>query len=250
MLKININTKAVVAFSNKLEKMSKTALPKAVRYTLNSAAFDVKTNTMPKAAEAAFEKRTSNFFKANSKVLKAEGTDLRGMKATVGFTSLNLKGKTNFAVKDLEQQEHGGKIAGKSLIPTPLARIGNSRSKLVRKALRIGKDGNLDGRIINSNHVRGRTKKQRFSFAVAKAGRGGFVLGDKEFKNGNRMIWRVNSTKRKADGKFDLTAIYKVIKGRKVPVRPTHFMEKSSIESAKKMEAFYIAEAKKRIARL
>jgi hypothetical protein len=83
----DINTKAVVIFTNKLEKFRKSALPAAIRNTLNSAAFDVKQKTMPVSAEKNFVRRKPNFFKANSKVVMAQGREVKGLKAIVGFTS-------------------------------------------------------------------------------------------------------------------------------------------------------------------
>jgi len=249
-MEFNINTDAVVKFTNKLEKLSKTAMPNSVRFALNQAAFDVKPKTMPERVNKQFEKRQPNFFKANSKVEKAFGRDLRSMKATVGFTSQSLKGSTNHAVKDLEQQEEGGAIKGRSLIPTPLARVGNNTRKAVRSAFRIGKTGKIDGNVVDATKMSGKSPQQRFAHAVAKAGAGGFVLGDRRFKGGNKILWRINSLNRTSDGKYKLTALYKVIQNRKVAITRTHFMRKSSIESAKKMEDFYIAEAKKRLDRL
>jgi hypothetical protein len=144
-LKININSDAVVAHTNRLEKMHRSALPVAIRGTLNDAAFDTKTRTMPKSANQ-FKKRSPNFFKANSKFEKAVGFDVNSMKSIVGFYENKLTSKsTNYSVKDLEQQEHGGTIKKKSLIAMRPAR---SNNKLVRPAFRLN---NLNKLILNLN---------------------------------------------------------------------------------------------------
>ena len=48
---LNVNTDAVVALTNKLEKLHRSAFPVAVRSTLNSAAFDMKKDTILKSAK-------------------------------------------------------------------------------------------------------------------------------------------------------------------------------------------------------
>ncbi len=65
---LNIDTRELNEFANRLANLSKTALPNVVRKTLNDAAMDVKKDTMLKAAGDSFEKRQPNFFKYFSKV--------------------------------------------------------------------------------------------------------------------------------------------------------------------------------------
>ncbi|KKL54819.1 hypothetical protein LCGC14_2261580, partial [marine sediment metagenome] len=82
---LNVNTDKVVVFSNKLEKLHRSAFPIAIRGALNNAAFDVKKNTMPVSAEKEFTIRRKNFFKANSRVNMAKGFNVRTMQAMIGF---------------------------------------------------------------------------------------------------------------------------------------------------------------------
>ena len=112
-MKFNVDTNEVIVFTNKLEKLSKSAFPNAVRGTLNGLGFDVKKNTMPEVAEKTFVTRRKNFLKASSRVEMARGFSLNSMETKVGFVP--FKGP-NEAVQDLEQQEHGGKIGGRSLL--------------------------------------------------------------------------------------------------------------------------------------
>lgn len=233
---ININSDAVVVFTNKLEKLRKYDLPIAVMQTLNSAAFDVKQKTMPVTSKE-FTNRSPNFFKANSTVMKASGFKVRSMKSTVGFASHKLRlGASNFAVKDLEEQENGGLIDGKSFIPLDAARRSGSKS-LVKPAHRLTNIKN----IVNQNSFRG-NKKQKFIKAIHKAGKGGHVLGGTKF--GETTLFRVRTlTKR---GKFTVTPLYSFKSGRKVKVKPTPFMKMASGKSAAKMEGFFIKHAKGR----
>ena len=66
-MKINVNNRAIVAYTNTLENMHRSALPNTVRNTLNNAVYDVKTNTMPNSANDTFKKRSPNFFKSQSR---------------------------------------------------------------------------------------------------------------------------------------------------------------------------------------
>lgn len=243
---LNINLDSTVVFTNKLEKLHKSALPVAIRTALNSAAFDVKQNTMLKSADKTFENRSANFFKANSRVEMATGFNMNHMRATVGFVSNNLKGENNFAVKDLEQQEHGGAIAGKSLIPLEPARVGKSYVKAVRPMNRVTKIN----RVVNVNKVQGLSSKQRFVKAAIKAGTGGYVLGN---FLGDQILYRIDSLIiNRLSNKVDIkkTPLYDFKSGRKVKVKATGFMEEASLKSGAKIEDYYIKAAEKQIERL
>lgn len=245
---LNINTDEVVIWTNKLEKMHRSALPVAIRESLNRAAFDVKgtskggEGTMLKTSKSAFVNRSTNFFKANSMVEKAKGFNTKSMQAMVGFTSAKLKGGDNFAVKDLEQQERGGKIGGKSFIPSDEARGGNS-AKAVRPRNRLSKIT----KIIDARKGKGKSDGSKFHRAANKAGRGGHVLA--KFK-GKMNLWRVNSLNKTKEGAWKLTHLYTVDKDRKVSVSGTGFMRIASLKSGGKIERFYIKEAEKQIKRL
>lgn len=229
---LNINCDAAVIFTNKLEKMHRSALPNAVRTALNSAAFDVKKNTMPDSSKKAFENRSANFFKANSRVDMATGFNMKSMQATVGFKEMGLKGSNNFAVKDLEQQEHGGGIKKKSFIPLATARTGGSKSKNVRPINRLS----AINKIVDTKNAQGKSPGQKFIKSVAFAGVGGTVLSEYKDKT---ILWRVNSLKRGKDGSLKLTALYTFKTKRDVHVKGLHFMQRASLKSAFKIERFF-----------
>src|SRR5580765_6106331 len=128
---LNVNADAVVRYAVRLERMSRTTLPNVVRQTLNSAAFDVKKTTMPAQADRTFVKRKPTFFKATSKVNMAQGADINSMQSEVGFAG------TSQAVEDLEKQEKGGNIGGRTFIPLAKARTSGSWNKNVRAAVRL-----------------------------------------------------------------------------------------------------------------
>ena len=238
-MQLNINSDASVKFTNTLEKLHKSALPVAIREALNEAAFDVKVNTMPNKAKSVFEERNKTFFKANSKVEKASGFNVNTMKSATGFFENKLINQsTNFAIKDLDQQEEGGTINMKTFIPTVFARKGNTKKGLVKPNLRLK---NIRNKIVNANKLTGKNDRQKYVIAAIKAGVGGFVL----YK---RMLWKINSLRKNA--KIERTPIYSVSKGRNIKVKGTNFMRLASLETNNKMEGYYIGQAKKQINRL
>jgi hypothetical protein len=232
-MRLDINTDSAVVFANKLERIASRELAYAARQALNSAAFDLKKTTMPAQAKKSFVNRSPNFFKANSRVDPAKGQNINTMQATVGFVSTGLKGGNNFAVKDLEQQESGGAIKGKSLIPTKQARIGSSNTKNVSLRNRLSSIKN----VINTKNLASKNKRQSFRYAAAKAGRGGVVLHE-------NILFRINNPQ----GKIKATPIYTYKAGRSVRVRPTHFMNLAALESGAKLEEYFIKHARKILA--
>lgn len=230
-MQLDVNTSSVVVFTNKLEKLNRSAFPVAVRTALNSAAFDMKKNTILSSSKSEFINRKPSFFKANSKVITASGFDISTMKSAVGFT-----GKDQ-AIDDLEQQEHGGTIKSRSFIPMKTARTGNAENKLVRANARLSKI-----KIVDTKNVSGKNEKEKFIKSVIHAGVKGHVLSD---FNGNGYVWRVNSIKRTDTGSFKLTPLYSYKSGRNVKVDKTGFMEKATEMTKTKMEDFYIKAAKR-----
>ena len=229
---ININSDALVQLSNSLERINKSAFPMAVRETLNSAAFDVKKRTLLLSSERNFVKRQPNFFRANSRVEMAQGWELRGMKALIGMVDL---GGNNYAVDDLQQQEHGGDIDGKSFIPTDQAR-GGSNKKLVQRKNRLSQIK----RVRNIDKIAGRVGgKYIFRRMVYKAGVGAHVI----YKN---MLWRIDSL---AGKDIKMTALYTFRKGRSVSVKSTNFMKEATLDSAKRIDDFYLIAAEKQFER-
>lgn len=245
-MQININTDAFVVYTNKLEKVGRSALPNAVRETLSAAALNVKQRTMPREASREFVARKRNFFKANSSVDFAKGKNIDSMKSTVGFLSTKLVGQSNYAVKDLQQQEYGGKIDGRNFIPLDSARVGGSRKRSVKRGIEKIRDIK---QIIRANGKG--TKKQRWIRAAFVAGAGGFVLGNK--KGGRQTLSRIDMISSGLKSKkleIKRTPVYSYKKGGIKPTKSTGFMRRASYESAMNMDLIYITEARKQLERL
>jgi hypothetical protein len=165
------------------------------------------------------------------------------MRSAVGFNSQKLKGGNNFAVKDLEQQEYGGDIDGKSFIPLDNARIGKSYKKSVRANARISGFKNLP----NVSNAKGANWKQRAIKTAVFTGVGKYMLA-----TSGRVgsIYKITSIRRdNGNTVFKKIKMYSYDKNRNVKVRATGFMEKSADISQKKMNDIYAVESKKQIDR-
>lgn len=235
---LNIDVKPAIAFTDKLEQLSRSALPNAVRNTLNKAVFDVKQVTIPVSTRKHFTIRKDNFFKANSKVIMAKGYDIGMMKSSVGFTPTNAK-YNNRAVEELFQQEFSGTISHRTFIPMRFARSGGSLAGQVLPSNRVRQFKKI---YKASENLRGKTNKQKFILTAIAAGRRGLVLGN--LKNGKEVLYRITSI-RHQDGRTIIikTPIYSHRSGRSVRINRTGFMKEASLSSYRKLQRFYLAEA-------
>ncbi len=243
---LQVDTGEASKYAAKLEVIGSKALPYAVASALNSAAFDVKKTTMPARAAQYFENRQKNFFKANSRVEKVSERDINQMRSTVGFVEGGLKGGNNYAVKDLEQQEEGGTIHGRSIIPLAQARSGGSWQKLVKKPNRIGGAPAF----VDSLDNEASGASEGFIRSAIYVGTGGLIMGNR-FNAGSRTVFRVRKIMR--EGKNTVVAtdpIYSVKKGRNVNPKPTHFMQQASMQSGANLETYFITAAKKQLQKI
>jgi len=224
-IQLNINDAALVVFTDKLERLNRSALPVVVRQTLNSAAFHLKQTALIKTTDKTFIKRKPSFWRAFSRVSTARGFNIQMMRSMVGFTG------NDQAVDDLVQQERGGTIESRSFIAMDSARVSKSERRPVRANARL-----RNIHIVDARKGPGTSTKAKFVRAVHKAGRGGFVLAEYKDKT---ILWRVNSTRRTKDGSFKLTAIYSYEAGRDVQVKPTGFMTRSAQSTRQQIPGFF-----------
>jgi hypothetical protein len=231
-MEFRVDNDSVVEYANRLELIRKSYFPSAVKSTLNDLAFDVKLNTMPKMVEKEFINRDKNFFRAMSRVDMARGSEVNNMSSMVGFIS----NKESQAVDNLEQQEHGGKIEGRSFIAMDQARVSGSSKRVVSRRNRITKIKN----VVNVSDSKAKNEGQKFMQSVIFAGKGGHVLN-------KDTLFRVdNLSKNGSRWKFKLKAIYSFKKGRSVRVKSTHFMKKATEQSSVKGDDFFKKQAEKR----
>ena len=245
-MQFNVNTDAVQKQRQLLEKYSKNAFPRAVKSTLNSAALDVKQNTMLKQSKSTFKQREPNFFKSQSKVNFAKGSNVNSMQSEVGFVPHASRPGSKAAIADLKEQEHGGNIK-RPLLGTEQIRVGKNINRKVRKDLSLNKlqsegivtkSGTINrSKVASAQNVKkARSKKAKFvraAFAVVNTG-GYMMSGNTLFK-----VNRISSNRKSKDVKLDATPLYNEKKGRAVRIKPTHFMEKASVTTHSKMENFF-----------
>lgn len=260
----DINTAAVSRYADRLVKINRSALPVAIRQTLNAAAFEVKTTTMPKEAKR-FIPRKPTFFKANSKVVQAEGFDVNKMKSTVGFVPKS--NDASHSVEDLEQQEVGGSINNRSFIGVGAARVNNSWRRNIRNKHRMK---GVRDRLVNVSNPeskfhratkRERKGKERFIVSSIHAQQDGYVMGGSSNSKGNKTVMYIKALKRvtkittdskgktrkRKDTVVEWNRVYMVKRNRKVNPKATHFMSKASWISAKNMEQNFINISNKKI---
>jgi hypothetical protein len=238
---LNINADAAVVFANQLEKLHRSALPSAIRNTLNEAAMLVKKDTLLKSAKDNFKERQANFFKANSKVDFAKGFNVNTMQATVGMYSNKLKGEDNYAVKDLEQQEHGGQIEGRSFIAQKAARV--SGWKMPKKKYSISDITKGKTKIYDSEKNEAKTKKQQWIRTSVHAGVGSIVMGN--YRDGKRRFgYEITEINNSNGLKIKHKRIFSIVADREVKIKATHFMKEASIPVARKMENIFQEKAK------
>jgi hypothetical protein len=238
-MKVVANIKPLAGLSKGFEGLHKSAFPVAVRGVLNSLAFDMKQNTLLKSAKLSFVERQPNFFKATSRVEKANGFDVNSMKATVGFIGKNQ------AIDDLEKQERGGSIGGRSFVPMDTARTSGSPKKKIKPAARLT---NIQ-KIIVARNSKGKNRREKFTKAAIHAGMGGFVLS--ETLKGESVLFRINSLKRVGkDTKINSTPLYSYDKGRIVNVDATGFVLKAQTKTMVNVVPLFVKEAQKQFAKV
>ncbi len=241
---IDINSNAVVVYAAKLETYGKARLPVAARQTLNAAALDVKQKTMPATSDAAFHKRKPTFFGATSGVEFAKGLDINNMSSVVGFIAPASIKESGHATRDLEEQEGGGRIDKRAFIAADKGRTGRGN---VKDSLTLAK---IKPYIIDANKELGKNSGEKFIRAAMKAGYpNGFVLGTNKNSRGNRALMQIISIHKMKGGErsgvrggntvVNSKAIYSVKGKRQAHVHATHFMEKATAVTTKKMPAIF-----------
>ena len=122
----DINMTEVIGFTNKLGKLHKSALPLAIRSTLNDASFETK-KVIPLFFAKQFTVRKKNFIRSHTGVNKSKNTfNVNQMVAKVGL----IKGRSDSG-DDLIKQEYGGTIQNRDFIPFKDARVGKNERKII-----------------------------------------------------------------------------------------------------------------------
>lgn len=246
---IDVNTAALVKYSKKLDLMSKRALPRTVRNTLNTLAFDTKKKTLIEESNKAFINRNKTFFKRFSSVQMASGNKINTMRSKVGMTDSSRGGSPEQAGRNMTQQQVGGKIGGRTLIPIDTARIGRKHERNVRKENRIG---NFDYQV-RTKYSRNTKVKQMFVqsaiYVVQRFGSGSVIKHTRQDRK--TILYRIERggndvmTRR---FKLKVTPLYTVKSGRSVNIKdPQPFTLRAARRTGKNAEKIFIKNAKRQL---
>ena len=216
-MRLDINAEKVYDLKDKLEKMSSYAFPVSVRSALNNAAFETKKN-IPRYAQSEFVTRNKGLFKAFISVNKAEGKDLKNMASAVGvFNAAKSK-----LASDLSQQEIGGTVPDRSLIPMDQARVSSSNSKSVKKANYLS----------TINISKSRKKGTGTGYIIIKKGDSGTVF----------------STKKGSKNK--LTPLYSYKKGRRASLKRKPFIQPVALKERQRIAEYFVNSAERMLKKI
>ena len=245
---LDINTDACVVFAAKLEKLNKSALPMAVRGTLNAAAFNVKQVTLDKSASKHFIRRAPTFFKAFTAVNKANGYNINSMQSEVGMYDRGQP-TAHTAIKHMETQEHGGNInTGADYLKGSRA---GSLSRKVTRSNYFDKSNLIDPAKSSQRFSGPRSKK---SMLVAEA-----VMAKKLNKpislltSKGRFLVKVTGVtmrKGKRKGSVKITSKLIMMQRKHAPIKATHFSREAALATVKNMDDMFYQEAKKQFDRV
>jgi len=226
---ININDDELVGLTNKLEKTHKSAMPVAVKQTLNDAAFEAKTKHLPGTFNKQFTVRKKGFIKSHTKVNKSKNTfDIRKMEAEMGV----IKGKSR-AGDELQYQELGGTLKDKDYIPLPGARVSGSQAKTVSKRYYMNR--------IRPDKKKPVFKQQAFIRAAFAAGEKGYIVF-------GEVLLQIRKLKKPSkDSIFIKTkALYSYEKGRTISLSPSQFIRPAGEMAAKNIPQHFRKRAQQR----
>lgn len=232
MATLKIDTSEVIKFTNKLEKMHRSAFPSAVRNTLNNAAFETKKE-IPITAQKKFVTRSKSFFRAFTVFEKAQGFDVDKMISKAGINGGKSGGEK--VAENLVKQEKGGNIDAGRLTPHNRSRVSNSMSKRIRKKNHKSKLNAFNATITYRN-AKG-SKRSKFVASVMAAN----ARGKKHFileTNGTGMLYEIKSINTNT-GKFKLEKLYNLRRESTHKVKGQNFILESANKVAKNIPKFY-----------
>lgn len=244
MSSFNVNMEEVIAFTAKLEKLKRSDFPIAVRQTLNDAAFETK-KLVPKMAAQRFTTRQKNFFNAFSVVDKATGWDVNKMRSITGIN----ENKGSKVAKGLEQQELGGSIRGRKLVPHDMARISGSHSGKLSTRHRFKNINKIHNSTPAYKYGANKGRKSKFAsaaFSASKAGAKYFLLKNSSGKGTVFELKSLQSNSRTRKLKMNFKPVYKYRNTDVSKFEKRPFMEPSALKVSKRMADFYIKNAEKR----
>lgn len=235
-MKLDVNTKANIVLTAKLEKLHRSAFPSAVRNTLNNLAFDMKQKEIPNSFKSNFKPKSGTlpYVRKMIRVEKASGFNVNSMSAVVGLLNPSSKLDRRF-VEGLEKQETGG------VIDDGLRYLKDARGG--KLGGRVRRENYYDkSKVISGRSKAGRSKGTRKSKFVARAFR---ALKENKpmFMNsmrGNYLV-SVKSINKSNEGKLNIQFRFLAMdrETKKTNLRATQFVDEARQKTVQKIELFY-----------
>lgn len=241
-MSLNINTSELIKYTDDLEKYSNRSLKYAVRNTLNSAAFDMKKDSLQSSVNKNFKGlKAPQFFKRFSGVNKASGNDINSMKSIVGFLDTGNQAARK-VVENLPKQELGG-IINDGAAYLKDARVGSQLNRFVRKKNYYDKN-----KVINGRSGQARNKGTNKSKFVARAARS-FKEKKPIFLNsmkGNFLV-EVTSFRRLKSRKIKFRMKFLMKERDRVTIKATNFLSEAKNQTQSKIPTLYQKEVEKQL---
>lgn len=247
----DVNAGAVVKYSAKLDRISKRALPRVVRNTLNDMARHTKQKTLISETNKEFTNRNKTFFKRFSRFEPAKMGNINDMQSTVGMVD-NDRGKRDQAGRNLKEQQVGGRIGGRTLVPVDQARIRGKNERNIRKINRLDK---IKVRF-DTKQARTTKPKQRLIqssiYALKKYGQEAVIKHTRS--TGKTFLLRVRrggKDIKTRDFNIGVEFLYSVKKGRHIRIdEPVPFTQNAALITQKQLaNRLFIKHAKDRFRR-
>lgn len=244
-IQINVDSSAMSVYTQQMRKINRTALPVAIRNTLNDVAFYDKKTAFLESAQRNFpQTKNKTFFKKFTRVQKATGYNINQMYSVIGMTDLGDRSARN-AVENMNKQERGG-IVNDGFAYLKAAR-GNKENGRVRRANYYDKSKVISGR---SKAVRNKgTNKSKFVARAFKAKKENKPM----FLNSMKGNFLVSVKTIKRDGrigvKLDFRLLMKDRETTPAKLKATNFAEEAGLSSQKKINDIFVAQAEKQFKR-
>lgn len=250
-MQLIVNTDKNVVLADKLERLSRSAFPIAVRQTLDEAAFRMKKVEIEKSAKRFRKRHPGNIYRSFTRVNKAQGFNVNKMQAQAGWIDFP---NSDFS-ENQQFQEKGGQIDNRSFVPLDDARTGSGQVKTIYRKSRLENLKILDAKKVTSRRGRGGTnvrlksKKQRFVVAAIAAkqqfGMNAFVIS--QFRtNGSRIMYHITQARKTGTGlQLNYKPIYSVKGNRAVRTSATNYMTEAGLAAASRLDDYFAKNAKR-----
>lgn len=254
-MEIIYDSSKLTALRDKLISLKKNYYPRAVRNTLYLLAMDMRQSngSIEKSAYSNFRhKRSNTFMRSMVWAEYPKGNDIDNMVSGAGI-GVNSQ-KVDRVSKRMEQQEHGGALP-RGYKPTNKARGGDIEGNIRG----VNRHSKADYRNVENDLVS--KSGNELQKELYKAAKGKEYVRVQGRKGGKRIViakMTGTSTTYRAIGKtksgkpkrgevvgfrYNMKIIYSYNEGKKVTLKPTHFVAEAGQRTMRKVDGFFVKSA-------